>query len=125
MWRPSGRLRNPESKSCCEFRLMQIITDIIEYLDERGLLSASDIAYLRQQGFIPTPEEPEHISGAQGAIDHRQAAIESDVFTYATLRLIKCLQELRHSMRDRYIFRAVADFLPTALRFPHAISIRF
>jgi hypothetical protein len=77
MWRPSGRLRNPESKSCCEFRVMQIITDIIEYLDERGLLSASDIAYLRQQGFIPTPEEPEHISGAQGAIDHRQAAIES------------------------------------------------
>jgi hypothetical protein len=55
MWRPSGRLRNPESKSCCEFRLMQIITDIIEYLDERGLLSASDIAYLRQSGVHTDP----------------------------------------------------------------------
>jgi hypothetical protein len=54
---------------------MQIIADIIDYLDERGLLSASDLAYLRQHGFVATPEEPEHV--AQSAIDHRQAAIES------------------------------------------------
>ena len=56
---------------------MQIITDIIEYLDERGLLSAADMAYLRQHGFIPTPEEPEHPDRAASKIDHRQAAIEN------------------------------------------------
>jgi hypothetical protein len=56
---------------------MRIITDIIEYLDDRGLLSASDIVYLRQHGFIASPEELQHISGAEVAIDHRQAAIES------------------------------------------------
>ena len=88
MWRPSGWLPNPES---CRYsllatryslfafwsalRLMQIITDIIEYLDERGLLSAADMAYLRQHGFIPTPEEPEHPDRAASKIDHRQAAI--------------------------------------------------
>src|SRR5947199_5520779 len=77
MWRLPGRLRIPESNSCCEFRLMQIIADIIAYLDERGLLSTCDIAYLRQHGFMPTPEEPEHISGAQGALDHREAALEN------------------------------------------------
>jgi hypothetical protein len=56
---------------------MQIIADIIEYLDARGLLAASDMAYLRQHGFLPAAEEPEHARAGEGAADHRHAAIET------------------------------------------------
>jgi hypothetical protein len=48
---------------------MQVITDIIEYLDARGLLSPSDMAYLRRHGFMPVPDEAERALLGEGAIE--------------------------------------------------------